>query len=348
MTPEDDVESYLLAFERPATREAWPPEQWAGIIAPFLLGEAQKAYFDLEEEAAADYPQLKAEIMARMGVTTTVRAQRFYKWRFNERQAPRSQMFDLIHLAWKWLRPESQSPAQMVESLVLDRYLRELSSGLREWVSQGNPTNYDAMIAQVERYLSAKDLEKSSRYLGPNQRPKVQRSEPEATSREGVHLRKTDSRTPLPLKNDHFGGNSITCFECGGKGHVRARCPNLPEPMQCGLGENPQNFCGLLCLAGLVEDLHTFRVPVQLNNQHTVALVDSGSALTLVAGGLVKPTHIQEHHTVGVLCIHGSTVRYPTADIEVYVQDRLVKISAVVVPRLPYSFVIGRNFPDFY
>uniref|UniRef100_A0A8C5WKP4 SCAN box domain-containing protein n=1 Tax=Leptobrachium leishanense TaxID=445787 RepID=A0A8C5WKP4_9ANUR len=128
----NDVESYLLAFERTATREAWPPEQWAGIIAPFLLGEAQKAYFDLEEEAAADYPQLKAEIMARMGVTTTVRAQRFYKWRFNERQAPRSQMIDLIHLARKWLRPESQSPAQMVESLVLDRYLRELPSGLRE------------------------------------------------------------------------------------------------------------------------------------------------------------------------------------------------------------------------
>uniref|UniRef100_A0A8C5QWM7 SCAN box domain-containing protein n=1 Tax=Leptobrachium leishanense TaxID=445787 RepID=A0A8C5QWM7_9ANUR len=117
---------------RTATREAWPPEQWAGIIAPFLLGEAQKAYLDLEEEAAADYPQLKAEIMARMGVTTTVRAQRFYKWRFNERQAPRSQMFDLIHLARKWLRPESQSPAQMVESLVLDRYLRELPSGLRD------------------------------------------------------------------------------------------------------------------------------------------------------------------------------------------------------------------------
>uniref|UniRef100_A0A8C5MBH9 SCAN box domain-containing protein n=1 Tax=Leptobrachium leishanense TaxID=445787 RepID=A0A8C5MBH9_9ANUR len=117
---------------RTATREAWPPEQWAGIIAPFLLGKAQKAYFDLEEEAAADYPQLKAEIMSRMGVTTTVRAQRFYKWRFNERQAPRSQMFDLIHLARKWLRPESQSPAQMVESLVLDRYLRELPSGLRE------------------------------------------------------------------------------------------------------------------------------------------------------------------------------------------------------------------------
>uniref|UniRef100_A0A8C5Q4E1 SCAN box domain-containing protein n=1 Tax=Leptobrachium leishanense TaxID=445787 RepID=A0A8C5Q4E1_9ANUR len=77
-------------------------------------------------------------------------AQRFYKWRFKEGLAPRSQMFDLIHLARKWLKPENQSPAKMLETLVLDRYLRELPRGLREWVSQGNPTTYDGMIAHVE------------------------------------------------------------------------------------------------------------------------------------------------------------------------------------------------------
>uniref|UniRef100_A0A8C5Q5A8 SCAN box domain-containing protein n=1 Tax=Leptobrachium leishanense TaxID=445787 RepID=A0A8C5Q5A8_9ANUR len=163
MLPEDNVEAYLHAFERTATRESWPADTWAGIIAPFLIGEAQKAYYDLDDVHAADYKLLKAKILARFGVTETVRAQRFCNWGFEEKIPPRTQIFDLIHFARKWLQPELNKPVRIVEIMVLNKFLRGLPRSLREWVGQGNPTNYDDMVAQVECYMAAKHFEDAPR-----------------------------------------------------------------------------------------------------------------------------------------------------------------------------------------
>ncbi|KAL6109980.1 uncharacterized protein ACO6RY_19157 [Pungitius sinensis] len=65
--PGDYVEAFLEVFERTAEREGWPEDRWAHILAPFLTGDAERAYQDLGTREATDYPTVKGAILAHYG-----------------------------------------------------------------------------------------------------------------------------------------------------------------------------------------------------------------------------------------------------------------------------------------
>lgn len=361
MTESDDVEAFLLAFERTATREEWPKEKWAGVLAPFLVGDAQKAYYDLSPVQADSYDHLKAEILARAGVTMAVRAQKYHAWTYSTTRAPRSQLFDLLHLTNRWLQPEVNSSKQMMEVLVMDRYLRALPGTLRKWVGQGDPKDLDQFITLVERQLAAEDLARQPQtgtYRKPTNQWTVRKVQPDNDPGKNlISLSEPEERFStvkgLVRVNDLGEGarkgsprdfSQYQCFRCHKIGHIAKRCPQLDEPMQCNSAEM---FCGSIIVSGTPEGQYPYLITVWVNGIKAQALIDSGSALTLVAPEYVNTTRLESDLKTGITCIHGDVKYYPTSQVKISCEDGEHEIRVGVIPRLPHQVILGRDYPGF-
>ena len=73
----DDLDSYLLRFERYATVANWPQTNWATQLSALLRGEALGVYSRLSQEDALDYERLKAALLERYDYTEKGYRQRF-------------------------------------------------------------------------------------------------------------------------------------------------------------------------------------------------------------------------------------------------------------------------------
>ena len=77
LTVQDDIESYLVTFERVMRAYEVKENRWAVKLAPQLTGKAQQAYAAMRAEDAGTYQLLKEAILRRYDISDETYRQRF-------------------------------------------------------------------------------------------------------------------------------------------------------------------------------------------------------------------------------------------------------------------------------
>ncbi|XP_075770535.1 zinc finger protein 394-like isoform X4 [Pelodiscus sinensis] len=170
MGPQDDPEAFLTTFERVAAAARWPEDQWATLLAPYLTGLAQLAYWSLSAKDALHFFKMKEAVLDQLGVTPDTCRQRFRQERFGPQERPRAVAQRLREWARKWIEPDQKTAGQVMEIIILEQFINILLREGQKWVKQNQSTTVNEAVYLMEAYMAVEE--------GEGSRPRLIHTEP--------------------------------------------------------------------------------------------------------------------------------------------------------------------------
>ncbi|XP_041842519.1 uncharacterized protein LOC121640703 [Melanotaenia boesemani] len=123
LTDNDDIEHFLITFERMALAYRWQKSDWVFRLIPLLTGRARGAYVHMAINDSLDYNKVKAAILSKFDINPETYRQRFRSTEVNSDESPKELYARLKELYGKWIQPKElqvwireQDPGSAVEA----------------------------------------------------------------------------------------------------------------------------------------------------------------------------------------------------------------------------------------
>eukprot|EP00731_Ephydatia_muelleri_P034723 Em0073g20a len=334
---EDDVEAYLVTFERILTAHGIDENRWAHFLAPQLTGKAQLAFAALPTTSSDDYEAIKAAILARYGINEDAYRVRFRGLVRREGETNRETATRLMDLLGKWMK-EHQTAREIQQVIGLEQFLNTLPLEKRLWVHEKKPKTCVEAGELVDEYEQIRRKE-----------PPVAEAGAKTPKTDGAG-RKTSSCTycgrtghnesvcrKKPREEESEGQR---CFQCRKVGHISRNCPERRALLWREEAEKRSKGSGArqngICLPGTVE------------GKKTKILLDTGCSRTMVSNQLVPLENYLEGKGVSVRCAHGDINFYPLAKVEIGVKDLKLIVEAAVAENPTVPVLLGTDVPELF
>jgi hypothetical protein len=212
----DDLDAYLLRFERYAQAMGWKETEWTMSLSALLKGKALEAYARLPMEDIQNYGKLKLALLRRFELTEEGFKKKFHSAKRENGESPKQFVTRLRNYLDRWLSTaKAGAGEEAVKSFwVREQYLSTCDKDLATFLRERAPTDLESLTKLAEQYLDAR---------GGDEREKRM-----------VYQRTTVSKevNQQPEKwspgRQKFKGNTTKerrdCFVCGKIGHLAKDC----------------------------------------------------------------------------------------------------------------------------
>ena len=212
----DELDSYLLRFERYAENASWEKDTWAIKLSALLTGRAMDVYTRMSDADASDYDKLKKALLTRYNYTEDGYRKRFREATPETEETPDQFVIRLKNYLAKWLELSGSSPDNfdaLVDLIVKEQFINACSEDLAMYLLERGPKDLVELTTWAQKYLIAH---------------KEQLGKSKAT----VQPRRADQKKTTQSKPDSSQGRqrSLQCYRCRGFGHRQSECGTKISP----------------------------------------------------------------------------------------------------------------------
>ncbi|KAK7880009.1 hypothetical protein WMY93_033328 [Mugilogobius chulae] len=309
----EDIENYLLRFERIARTWKWPEEEWACRLVPLLTGRALEAYSAMDEERAHCYEDLKEALLAKFDISPET-----YRMQFRSNSLPPGE--------------SPLRPIIVFEDSIAAGYDRRTTPKRR---SEHEPADGLTAAKLAVQYLNARKGGSAARSINASHRATA----PPSFARRDATRDQPGISSSAP--NQRGPGKELVCFYCQQTGHKASVCP-VRKAKVSGACYPPRPESG--SLSDSESAVQRYK-NVLINGQEVIALLDTGSFMSLIKRSSVPVGSMDYSKTMDVLCVHGDSHPYPTVEVTVTAKDQPYLVTVGVVEHLPVDAILGWDLP---
>ena len=154
----DELDSYLLRFERYAENASWEKDTWAIKLSALLTGRAMDVYTRMSDADASDYDKLKKALLTRYNYTEDGYRRRFREATPETEETPDQLVIRLKNYLAKWLELSGSSPANfdaLVYLIVKEQFINACSEDLAMYLLERGPKDLVELTTWAQKYLIA-------------------------------------------------------------------------------------------------------------------------------------------------------------------------------------------------